>query len=143
MLLVSLAETIFPNRSRFFQRGTLSLCRSKGCKVAVCQTFLDDPIVQDLNPGHCSYLADIQTISPTHQVIILIKFHDVKVKLWIFWKQPNSGLVAIFLHTLLHKQESMSLFNGKSYQFGVSKYTSGPGGGRGCVRAPPVFRRNI
>ena len=30
---------------------TVSLCRSMGCKVTSCQTFEDDPIVQESNQG--------------------------------------------------------------------------------------------
>ena len=38
MLPVSSAESMFTISSRSFQRGTVGLCRLKGCKVTSCQS---------------------------------------------------------------------------------------------------------
>ena len=51
MLPVSWAEIMLTIGSRSFQRGTMSLFRSKDYHVTSCQTFEDDPIFQELNPG--------------------------------------------------------------------------------------------
>ena len=40
-----------PRRFSSFQRGTVSLCKSKGCKVTVRQTLRMIKIIRDSNPG--------------------------------------------------------------------------------------------
>ena len=52
----------------------------------VCQKFTTRPKHLPLtkNLPFCSDSADIQPISPTHEVIILTKFHKVRVKTFDF-----------------------------------------------------------
>ena len=45
------AGAMLTTGSRYFQRGAVSLCRSKNCKVMVCQTLRMIKIVQDSNLG--------------------------------------------------------------------------------------------
>ena len=65
----------------------------------VCRKFATKPKKLSLikNLHFCSDQADIQPISPTHEVIILTKFHNVRVKTVGFLEIAKFWLSSKFL----------------------------------------------
>ena len=89
---VSWAENMLTTDSNSFQRGTVTLCRLKGCKVTVHQTLRMIKIVRDSNPG-CRQLVTLKLFDIQRPTVPLWK--DLEPVVNILFAQETGCILKI------------------------------------------------